>query len=126
MSVTRSNQGIKERRGNISNVSKTIDKQGLEGGVGYCANVLKNIGKTDFEGEGLDTCAQQWKTANIHKRKTSGMFHAENNQKGCGAPPPLGEDWIGLNPPILSKNEKVTGETTNVLRKGNWQKHHSR
>ena len=41
MSVTRSNQGIKERSVNRSDASKTIDKQGLVGGVGYCANVLK-------------------------------------------------------------------------------------
>ena len=52
MSVTRSNQGIKDRRGNISNVSKTIYKQGLEGGVGYCANVLKILGRQTLRERG--------------------------------------------------------------------------
>ena len=78
-------------------MSKTIGKQGIEGGIGYCSNPLKTIGKTDFEGEEVATCAQQWKTDNIRKRKPAEMFHTENNQQDYVAPPPLGEDWSGLN-----------------------------
>ena len=37
MSNTRSKQGSEEW-GDISNVSKTIEKQGIEGRSGYCAN----------------------------------------------------------------------------------------
>ena len=107
-------------------MSKTNEKKGFEGGMGYCVNALKTIGNTDFEGEEVANCANQWKTANICKRKTSRMLHVENYQQYSGAPPPLGEDWSGLNPPILSTNKKVTGTTTNVLRKENQKKRHSR
>ena len=107
-------------------MSKNIEKQDLEGVMVYIANALKNIGKTDFEGEGVATCAHQWNTANICKHNTAGMLHAENNPQYCGAPPPLGAYWSGLNAPMLSTNKKVTGATTNVLRKKNWQKRHSR
>ena len=57
---------------------------------------------------------------------TAGVWPAENNQQDCGAPPPLGEYWIVLNPPTLSTNKNVTVATTNVLLKENWQKRHSR
>ena len=36
--MTRSKQGIEEKWGYRSNVSKTIVKQGIEGCLGYCAN----------------------------------------------------------------------------------------
>ena len=97
-------------------MSKTIEKQDLEEVMVYCANALKTIGKTEFEGEGVATCAHQWNTDNICTHNTAGMLHAENNPRDCGAPPPLGEDWSGLNPTMLSTNKKVTGATTNVLR----------
>ena len=90
--------------------------------IGYCANELKTIGKAEFEVEGVSTCAHQWNTTNIRKQKTAGMLHAEKNPHYCGAPPLLGEDLSSLNPPILSTNKKVTGPTTNVLRKENCQK----
>ena len=35
------------------------------------------------------------------------------------APPPQGACWSGINPPILSTNNKVKGATTNMLRKEN-------
>ena len=56
-------------------MSNTIEKQGLEVGMEYCANVIKTIGETYFEGDGVATCVQQRKTANICKRKTAGRFH---------------------------------------------------
>ena len=56
------------------------------------------------------------KTAEIYKRKSAGGLHAKNNHQDCGAPPPQGECWSGLNPPILSTNNMVTGEITNVDR----------
>ena len=68
----------------------------------YSANEVKTIGNIYFEDEGLATCVQKWNTANICKRKTEGMLHMENNQKNCGAPPLIGEDFSGLNPPMLS------------------------
>ena len=37
----------------------------------------------------------------------------------CGAPTSQGEYWSGLNSPILSTDNKVTGATTNMLRKEN-------
>ena len=40
----------------------------------------------------------------------------------CGTPPPQGEYRSGLNPPILSTNNKVTGATTNMLHKENRNK----
>ena len=43
----------------------------------------------------------------------------------CGTPPPQGEYWSGLNPPILSTNNKVTGATSNILRKENRKKQHT-
>ena len=45
MSKTRSKQGIEEKGGDHSNVSKNIVNQGLEGGLGYYANVPMTIGK---------------------------------------------------------------------------------
>ena len=40
----------------------------------------------------------------------------------CGSPPNQGKYWSGLNPPILSTNNKLTGATTNMLRKENRKK----
>ena len=51
---------------------------------------------------------------------TSASQHGVANIKekhDCGAPPPQGKCWSGLNQPILSTNNKVTGATTNMLRK---------
>ena len=96
--------------------SNTILKQCLEGCLGYCVNVPMHIGNSEFE-VGVATCAQKCKTADIYKRKSAGRLHAENKQQDCGAPPPSGECWSVLNPPILSTDNKVTGATTNILRK---------
>ena len=49
----------------------------------------------------------------------------KNKNHDCGAPPPQGEYWSGLNPQILSTNNKVTGATTNMLRKENLNKRHT-
>ena len=45
----------------------------------------------------------------------------KQKRKKCdyGTTPTQGEYWSGLNPPILSTNNKVTGATTNMLRKEN-------
>ena len=124
MSKTRPKQGIEQKGGYCSNVSKTILKQGTEGGLGYFANRPMTIGKSEFEG-GMATCAHKWKTAEICKRESSGRLHAENKKHYCGAPPPPGECWSGLNPPILSTYNEITGATTNMLRKENLKKRHS-
>ena len=63
--------------GNLSNVSKTIVKQGLKGCLVYCANVPITIENIDYEEGGVSTCAQQWNTANIRKRKPSVRFNTE-------------------------------------------------
>ena len=65
----------------------------------------------------MATYAQKWKTAEIFKRKSERGLHTENKHQDCGAPQPQGECWIGLNPRILSTDNKVTGATTNMLRK---------
>ena len=44
-------------------------------------------------------------------------MNAGNKHQDCGAPLPQGEFCSGLNPPILSTNDKVTGATTYMLRK---------
>ena len=64
MSKTRSNQGIKEKVRDCSNVSKTNANQGIEGSLGYYANGPMTIGKSHFE-VGIDTCEQTWKTSEI-------------------------------------------------------------
>ena len=69
MSVTRLKQGCEEGEVNPSTVYKTIEKQGLEEGMGHCTNAPKTIGKTYFEEGEVATCAHQWKTDDIHKRK---------------------------------------------------------
>ena len=115
MSKTWSKQGSEEKWGNWSNISKTIVRQSIEGSLRYCANVPMNIGKYDFEG-GVATCAQKLKTADIPKRNPEGRLHAEKKQQDCGAPPPPGECWSGLNPPMLSADNRVTGATNNMLR----------
>ena len=81
-------------------------------------------GKSKFE-VGVAFCAPKWKTPDIFKHKTAGRLYAEMKQQDCGSPPPSGEFWIGLNPPMPSTDNKVTGATTNMLRKENKQKHHS-
>ena len=80
-----------------------------------------DIGKSDFEVR-MATCAQKLKTDKICKRKSVGMFHAENKHQDCGSPPAPGECWSGINPPILETDNKVTGATTNMLRKDNPKK----
>ena len=119
--TTRSNQGIEEKWGGRSIVYKTIVKQGIEGSLVYCANGPITIWKLDSEG-GMATCVQKWKTYKIFKRKSAGRLHAEKKQQDCGAPSPPGECWSFLNPPILSTDNKVTGATTNILRKENRKK----
>ena len=116
MSKTRSKQCIEEKWGDCSNVYKTILKQGIERSLVYCANGPMKIGKSEFEG-GMDTYAQKWNIAEICKRKSAGGLHAEKKHPDCGSPPPQVECWNGLNPPILSTDNKVTVEITNMLRK---------
>ena len=99
-------------------------KQGVEGSLGYCANGAMTIGKSDFKG-GMITYAQKWKTAEIHKRKSGGGVAHRKEASGFFCPPTQGERWSGLNPPILSTNNKVTGATTNMLRKENRNKRHT-
>ena len=65
----------------------------------------------------MTTYTQKWKTNEIYKRKSAGELHAEKKQQNCGSPPPQGECWSGLNPPILSTNNEVRGATPNMLRK---------
>ena len=109
-------KALRRTGGDHSNVFKTIVKQGIEGSLGYCTNGPITIGKSDFKG-GMTTYAQKWKTDEICRRKSPGGLHVEKNHQDCGAPPPQGECWSGLNPPILSTDNKVTGATTNMLRK---------
>ena len=80
-----------------------------------------NIGKSYFE-RGMTKYAPKWKTAEIYKRKSAEGLHTEKKHHDCGTPPPQSECWIGLNTPILSKYNKVTGATTNMLRKENRNK----
>ena len=82
------------------------------------------IRKSYFEG-GMATYAQKRNTAEIYKRKSAGRLHAEKKHHDCGDPPPQGECWSGFNPLILSTNNKVTGATTNILRKENRNKRHT-
>ena len=124
MSKTRSKQGIQEKWVDRSNVSKTIVNQGTEGSLVYCANGPMNIWKSDFE-RGMNTYAQKWKTAEIYKRNSAGGLHAENKHHDCGAPPTQGECLSGLNPQILSTNNKVIRATINMLRKENRKKRHT-
>ena len=135
ISVTRSKQGLTEGGGNCSNVSKTIEKKGLEGGIGNRTNVPKTICNPGFEERGVATCENQFKTADIGKRNPAWMMHAEKNFQDCEAPPlPCGDctpstpggDLSGLNPPVLSTDKNMTGATTNMLRRGNPHKLHSR
>ena len=100
MYKTRPKQDIEEKGGYRSNMSKIIAKQRIGGSLGYCANVTMAIGKLDFEG-GMATYAQKWKISDVYKLKSAGRLHAEKKQQDCGAPPPPGECWSGLNPPIL-------------------------
>ena len=118
MSETRPKQGIEEKWEDCSNVSKTIAKKGIEGILGYCTNGPMTIGKSDFE-RGMTTYVQKWKTAEIYKQKSERGLNAEKKHDDCGAPPHQGKCWSGLNPPILSTNNKVTGATTNTLSKEN-------
>ena len=124
MSKTRLKQGIEEKRGDRSNVPNTIVKQGIGGSLEYCANGTMTIWKTDFE-VGMTTYAQKWNTDEIYKRKSAGGFYAENKHHDCGAPPPQGKCWSGLNPSILLPKNKLTVATTNMLRKDNRKKCHT-
>ena len=53
MSKTRLKQGIEDKWGNISNVSKTIAKQGIEVSLVYCDNgpigVISTMSKTSLK-----------------------------------------------------------------------------
>ena len=64
----------------------------------------------------MNIYAKKCKRAEIYKRKSAGGLQAKRKYD-CGAPPPQREYWSGLNPPILSTNNKVTGATTNMLSK---------
>ena len=90
----------------------------------HLANGPMIIGESDFE-RGMTTYAKKWKTAEIYKRKSAGGLHAETKHHDCGAPPPQGKYWSGINPPILSTNNKVTGATTNMLCKESLNKRHT-
>ena len=66
----------------------------------------------------------------MHKNGKELKYTSPSQQGGCkqkikhdcGTPSTQGEYWIGLNLPILSTNNKVTGATTNMLRKENRKK----
>ena len=58
----------------------------------------------------MTTYAQKCKTAEIRKRKSAGGLKSEKKNQDCGTPPPQGEFWGGINPPISSTHNKVTGE----------------
>ena len=114
----RSKQGIAEVGINLSTLSRTIEKKGLDGGIGNRANDPKTIGKIlGFEERGVATCAQQQKTSNTRKRNTSWVMYADKNLQDCGDPPPPDGYLSSMNPPVLSTDKKVTGATTNVLRR---------
>ena len=100
---------------------KKIVNQDIEVSLVHCANRTMNIGKSDVE-RGMTTNAQKWKIAEIYKRKSAGGLHAEKKHCYCCSPPPQGKCWSGLNPPILSTNNKVKGATTNMLHKENYKK----
>ena len=99
-------------------------KEGIEGSLGYCANGPVTIGKSYFE-IGMTTYAQKWKTAEIFKLHSAGGLHAKNKHYYFGFPPPQGKCWSGLNPAVLSTNNKVTVATTNLLHKENRNKRHT-
>ena len=117
MSNTRPKQDIEEKQRDRSNVFKNIEKQDTERTLGHGANGQMNIGKSILKG--MTRYAQKRKRVEICKHKSAGGFQAKNKKHDCGTPPPQGEYWSGLNPPILSTNTKVTGATTNMLRKEN-------
>ena len=73
----------------------------------------------------MTTYAQKWKRAEIYKRKSAGGLQEKTKKHDCGTPPPQGEYCSGINPPILSTNNKVAGATTNMLRKENRKKRHT-
>ena len=85
MSKTRLKKCIEEKRGDHSNVYKTIVKKGIEGLLGYCANGPITIGKSEFEG-GMANCAQKWKLADICKQRSAGRLHAKKKQQDCSVP----------------------------------------
>ena len=70
----------------------------------------------------------------MHKNLKELKYTSASQQGGCkqnskktyyGTTPPQGKYWSGLYPPILLTNIKVTGSTTNMLRKGNQKKWHT-
>ena len=73
----------------------------------------------------MTTYAQKWKIAETYKRKSAGGLQAKKKKHDYGTTPPQGEYWSGLNPPILSTNNKVSGATTNMLHKENRKKRHT-
>ena len=63
----------------------------------------------------MATSAQKWNTYEICKLKSAGRLYAKKKQNYCGVPPPPSGCWSGLDPPILSTDNKLTGTTTNML-----------
>ena len=94
-------------------MSVTRSKQGHEEMEVNCYNVSKTITKQLLEGD-------------MEHQKPAGRWHAENHQNVCDFPPPPGEYWGILNPPMLSTDKKATSITTKMLYKENQQKRHSR
>ena len=109
-------QDIEGKWGDLSNAFKTIERQGTEISLVHGANGQMTIGKHNFE-KGMTTYAKKWKRAEIYKRKSAEGLQAKKKKHDCGTPPPQGKYWSGINPPILSTNNKLTGATTNMLRK---------
>ena len=79
------------------------------------------IGKSSLK-KGMTKYEQKWKISETYKRKSAGGLQAKNKKHDYCTTPPQGKYWSGLNPPILSTNNKVTGATTNMLRKENRKK----
>ena len=74
------------------------------------------IGKSSLK-YGMTTYAKKWRRAETQNHKSAVGLQAKNKKHDYGTTPPQGKYWSGLNPPILSTNNKVTRETTNMLSK---------
>ena len=124
MSKTRSKQYIEGKWGDCSNVIKKIEKQDTERTLGHGANGKMTIGKSSLK-KGMTTYAQKWKRSETYKRKSAGGLQEKKKNRYYGTTQPQREYWSGLNPPILSTNNKVTGATIHMLRKENRKRRHT-
>ena len=97
-----SNEGL------CSSESMTAVTQGIEDNHNSGTSKSTTAARQDLADDDRQReCAQKWKTSTIGEHTPAWKCYADKKLKQCGAPPPPGGNFSGINPPILASGATV-------------------